>query len=289
MPKNPKISEEEPDDLTNLETGELTLSNIRYFVLGEDHRERKLLQKIDSFLKKELNVSDLGSEKRLACLFYAIITKTRMFSVETPEMRKLFRMFIEEMDRQIVAITHGHLVETFSENVGRRGVFEYFRSLFRSIEFRLRMLENKVRLNQMRAFLHLSEYYVYSLESIYKNLSMSDRVLELYVARMDIKKSHLFFEKKFGAWFGMAFFRGISTYGTSFGRLAVTCVLSIAIFGSVYWFADFFAPEDLRMIASLEDYSSYFFNSLVTISGLGIDASPQTAFQRIAMGINTIY
>ena len=53
--------------------------------------------------------------------------------------------------------------------------------------------------------------------------------------------------------------------------------------------ADFFAPENVRMISSLTDYSSYFFNSLVTISGLGIDASPQTALQRIAMGINTIY
>lgn len=32
--------------------------------------------------------------------------------------------------------------------------------------------------------------------------------------------------------------------------------------------ADFFAPADVRMIASLTDYSSYLFNSLVTISGL---------------------
>lgn len=49
------------------------------------------------------------------------------------------------------------------------------------------------------------------------------------------------------------------------------------------------APVDVRMIGSLSDLSSYFFNSLVTISGLGIDASPQTALQRVAMGVNTIY
>ncbi len=53
--------------------------------------------------------------------------------------------------------------------------------------------------------------------------------------------------------------------------------------------ADFFAPADVRMIANLNDYSNYLFNSLVTISGLGIDANPQTALQRFAMGVNTVY
>ena len=45
---------------------------------------------------------------------------------------------------------------------------------------------------------------------------MSERVLELYVVRMDIRKIHFFFERKFGAWFGFTFFRSISAYGTSF-------------------------------------------------------------------------
>jgi hypothetical protein len=106
---------------------------------------------------------------------------------------------------------------------------------------------------------------------------------------MDIKKDRYLYNREYGLFTGFSLFRSISSYGTSFSRLAVTCTLSVVLFGSIYWLADFFAPADVRMIASLTDYSSYFFNSLVTISGLGIDASPQTALQRVAMGINTIY
>ena len=120
-------------------------------------------------------------------------------------------------------------------------------------------------------------------------MSQSDRVLELYIIRMDIQRHKLFFERKIGGWFGFSFFQLISNYGTSFGRLAITCLTSILIFGGIYWLADYFAPDDLRMIHDLSDISSYLFNSLVTISGLGIDSSPVTALQRIAMGINTIY
>lgn len=43
------------------------------------------------------------------------------------------------------------------------------------------------------------------------------------------------------------------------------------------------------MIADLHDYSSYLFNSLTTITGLGIDSHPTTALQRFAMGVNAIY
>ena len=106
---------------------------------------------------------------------------------------------------------------------------------------------------------------------------------------MDIKKDRYLYNREYGLFMGFSLFRSISSYGTSFGRLAVTCTLSVMLFGSIYWLADFFAPANVRMIANLSDYSSYFFNSLVTISGLGIDASPQTALQRVAMGINTIY
>ena len=157
------------------------------------------------------------------------------------------------------------------------------------INHRLSLLQDRIRVNQMRAFLYVAENYVHTLEGFYKEKSMSDRILDLYVQRMNIKKDRYFFNREFGLYVGFGFFRAISSYGTSFGRLAITCSLSIILFGSIYWLADFFAPENVRMIGSLTDYSSYLFNSLVTISGLGIDASPQTALQRIAMGVNTIY
>jgi hypothetical protein len=120
-------------------------------------------------------------------------------------------------------------------------------------------------------------------------MGMSSRVLELYITRMNIKGNRYFFNKDYGLYIGFGIFRMISSYGTSFMRLAITCSLSVIFFASIYWTADFMAPPEVRMISDLNSYSSYFFNSLVTISGLGIDASPQTALQRVAMGVNTIY
>lgn len=105
---------------------------------------------------------------------------------------------------------------------------------------------------------------------------MSERVMDLYIIRMDLRKNYFFFNKQWGVYFGFSVFKIISLYGTSFGRLAITCFSSIILFGSIYWLADFFAPENLRMIHDIHDYSSYLFNSLTTISGLGIDASPAT-------------
>lgn len=114
----------------------------------------------------------------------------------------------------------------------------------------------------------MCEHYIHVLERFYKDMSMSDRILELYVMRMNIKRNRYFFNKDFGLYAGFSLFRSISSYGTSFVRLSITCTLSVAFFASIYWFADYFAPEGVRMIAHLDDYSSYFFNSLVTISGL---------------------
>lgn len=91
------------------------------------------------------------------------------------------------------------------------------------------------------------------------------------------------------AYFGLEFFRTISLYGTSLVRLAVTCSVSLLFFAGIYWLADAVAPVDKRMIKDLYDISDYLFNSLATITGLGIDASPVTALQRVAMGINALY
>jgi hypothetical protein len=154
---------------------------------------------------------------------------------------------------------------------------------------RINMLGNKIHLNQMLAFLYVCENYVHLLERYYKEMGASNRVLQLYIVRMNIKRKRYFLKKKYLLFMGFELFRTISTYGTSFIRLAITCTLSVVFFAGIYWMADYFAPENVRMISDLQSYSSYFFNALVTISGLGIDASPQTALQRFAMGTNTIY
>ncbi len=267
-----------------------TLASIKPFILGEDLEIKRELQKVDSFLRKEIESTPDKSERKLEILFFAMVTKLRLFHIETPEMARLFGVFLSEMDRQIENISHESLgAENIMTGIRKKGLKQIILSQWGAINKRLNMLESKIHLNQMKAFLYVCEQYIHTLETYYKDLSMSTRVLELYIVRMDIKRNRYFFNREFGLFIGFSIFRSISNYGTSFGRLAVTCSLSVIFFGSIYWMADFFAPENVRMIASLTDYSSYFFNSLVTISGLGIDASPQTALQRIAMGINTIY
>lgn len=141
----------------------------------------------------------------------------------------------------------------------------------------------------MKAFLGVAEYYFHTLEQMYRQLGISDRIMELYIMRMDMKRYHHLANRRMNAYFGLEFFRTISLYGTSLVRLAVTCSVSLLFFAGIYWLADAVAPVDKRMIKDLYDISDYLFNSLATITGLGIDASPVTALQRVAMGINALY
>ncbi len=264
---------------------EITLNQVKGFLWNVDTDKKKTLQGFEAFLKSELKTIDYDQEKRLEVLFYLLLTKLQMSSIETPEIRKYFNEFLHEMKKNTLHVTYEGNVELLNNALS----FQYVSNAKKTINYRLKILSNKIKVNQIRAFLQVSEYYVHSLERIYKDLSMSDRVMELYVVRMDIQRSVHFFNRRFALYAGFSVFKAISLYGTSFLRLTVTCFSSILLFGSIYWFADYFAPPDLRMIADLHSYSSYLFNSLTTITGLGIDASPATSLQRLAMGINAIY
>lgn len=62
-------------------------------------------------------------------------------------------------------------------------IYDYYDS----INMRIRILSNKVHLNQMLAFLYVCENYIHVLEKYYKEMGISNRVLELYTIRMNIK------------------------------------------------------------------------------------------------------
>jgi hypothetical protein len=267
-----------------------TTSEIKSLLLWEDQELKKKLLASDVFLKKELQDIKHGTERRLDLLFLQLVVKLRIFSIETSEMETLFHEFLSEMEIQIRSISHEHMhSKDVILGITKYWPIRYICNSFQNVKNRLNILDNKIRLNQMKAFLYICELNIRVLEKYYKELGMSNRVMELYVYRMDINRDRYFYRGNYGLFIWYSIFRSISNYGTSFVRLAVTCTLSVILFGSVYWLADYFAPGNLRMIADLGDYSSYFFNSLVTISGLWIDASPQTALQRVAMGINTVY
>lgn len=101
------------------ETKTMTLSSIRHFVLGDDPDTRKMLGQVDLFLKGELNQAEKGTERRLAAIFYAIVVKTRLFPVETPEMRRLFRLFVDEMESQLHMVTKVPTMNEFFREAGK--------------------------------------------------------------------------------------------------------------------------------------------------------------------------
>lgn len=45
------------------------------------------------------------SERRLETMYYALVTKLRLFSIETPNMEKLFHSFLREMEVLVHEIT----------------------------------------------------------------------------------------------------------------------------------------------------------------------------------------
>ena len=61
---------------------------------------------METFLKKELGKSSIGHERRLEILFYLLLAKIRIFRVETPEIKKLFEQFSNELLGQISANLH---------------------------------------------------------------------------------------------------------------------------------------------------------------------------------------
>ncbi len=75
---------------------------------------------------------------------------------------------------------------------------KFFQEHMNAINRKLQLLEDKIHLNQMRAFLYVCEHYVHTLEKFYKDMGMSNRVLELYIARMNIKRNRYFYNREFG-------------------------------------------------------------------------------------------
>lgn len=77
--------------------------------------------------------------------------------------------------------------------IEKYGPVKYVLNSFRNVKNRLSVLDNTIRLNQMRAFLYICELNIRVLERHYKELGMSNRVMELYVCRMDINRDRYFY------------------------------------------------------------------------------------------------
>lgn len=234
---------------------EYTLSSIGNSLINHDPEARIRFKWMEIFLKEQLSRLSWHEEKYLEILFYLLLVKLQILSVETPEVKKYFLQF----RTKIYSITKSILQESKGHGM------------------------------QMRAFLEMVEYYLHTIEQLYRKLGISDRIMELYIIRMDVKQYGHLANRRMGAYLGLKFFRVISLYGTSLKRLTITCTLSLALFAWLYWMADALTSVDKRMITDLHDVSAYLFNSLCTITWLWLDARPVTWLQRLAMGINAMY
>lgn len=258
----------------------LSFAQAKEFLAGSDPRAAETLRQVDLFFRLRLKDAAGDDEKRLESLTYLIVAKLRLYSLETPEIRKYFREFRAGLRAVLAKRMRG--------SGGTAGAGAWAR-LLGTVDGRLGVLYDRTRRAQVRYFLASAENHVRALTRAYQAVGMSDRAADLFVLRMDLKRYSALMSGQWAALMGLQVFKAISGYGTSLARLVVTCTLSLAFFAWVYWLADWLAAPDQRMIKDLSDVSDYLFNSLVTITGLGIDASPVTWPQRLAMGVNAVY
>lgn len=257
----------------------LTFAQAKAFLVGGDPRAAEILRQVDLFFRLRAKEAGTDDEKKLESLTFLVIAKLRQHTLETPEVKKYF----EEFRSCLRAVLRRRLYGSASAKAG------WTARLLCTVDGRLGILYDRTRRAQVRYFLATAENYVRALSRAYQAVGMSDRAADLYVLRMDLKRYAALTSGRWTAAVGLQFFKMISGYGTNLGRLVVTCGLSLALFAGIYWLADWMAAPDQRMIRDLGDVSNYLFNSLVTITGLGIDASPVTGFQRLAMGVNAVY
>ena len=258
----------------------LSFTQAREFLVGGDSRAAENLRNVASFFRLRAKESSVDAEKRLESLAYLVIAKLRLYSLETPEVRTYFLEFRSCLREVLQQRLRGS---------GSTPQTSLLARILRTIDARLGVLYDRTRRAQVRYFLAAVEVHVCALTRAYQAVGMSDRASDLFVLRMDLKRHAAFMSGQWLTFWALQIFKLISGYGTSLGRLVATCTLSLIFFAWIYWLADWLAAPDQRMIKDLSDVSNYLFNSLVTITGLGIDASPVTWPQRLAMGVNAVY
>lgn len=176
----------------------MDFSSAKNLLINQNSEEKHNLQELDAFFKARFESSDSDPEKRIESLFYLLIAKLKTFSLETPETRKYFVLFLREMEIHIANITKESIsTDGFWEDVTYKNFFSYIGIRIKNISYRFRILENRIKTNHMKIFLKLCEYYIHTLAQLYKGIGMSDRVMELYIIRMNLRKNHAFFNKKF--------------------------------------------------------------------------------------------
>ena len=127
----------------------LTIPSVKNFLINQDLDAKHKLQSIETFLKQQLSELSGHEEKRLEILFYLLLTKLRIFSIETPEVKTYFSQFRTQID----IITRSILRDRQVEDMPARKKMSLLGWLLQRVDFRLQVLDNKIQMTQMKAFL----------------------------------------------------------------------------------------------------------------------------------------
>ena len=79
----------------------LSMSAVRALALGENIELKRSLIQAELQLKSALEYTAARSERRLEILFYSLVIKLQLFTIETSDMSRLYDEFITELQAQI--------------------------------------------------------------------------------------------------------------------------------------------------------------------------------------------
>lgn len=148
---------------------------------------------------------------------------------------------------------------------------------------------DKLVLLQYHAFLKLTERYFFSLELIYRKKDWVESVSRAHEEKMNYRKKVTIFEKRYFEWLFYKFLEVSSKYGESFWRWGVTTIVTIFVFGLIFWGVDSVQTGGELVGKINGGIDDYFYFSVVTFTTLGYgDLTPVTDFQKILVGLEAV-
>lgn len=145
--------------------------------------------------------------------------------------------------------------------------------------------------SEIHDFYRLMERCYSSLEVIYDKKDFLEGVRRTFERKMDCRKKHLFFNRKYWRWFEYAFFNFSSRYGNSFLRWGVTSLIFAVVMAAGYYLLDRVQPDpSLWLVPSPTQLYDYLYFSIVVLTTLGLgDFVPMTEIGKVLVNVESFF
>lgn len=175
-----------------------------------------------------------------------------------------------------------------------RGLYDKMEAAFRAQNkfYKQKLVERRkdklVRL-QYHAFLKLAERYFFSLEVIYHKKDWDQAYSRAHAEKMNYRQKLTLFERRYFEWIFYKFLQISSKYGDSFWRWGLTTLVTIFVFGMLFWGIDTVETGGDLVTKHGGGVDDYFYFSIVTFTTLGYgDFTPITDLQKIIVGFEAV-